>query len=59
MNINGNIQAQSLRGERFIKAAVLLTVAIFLISAPAPDPSAIADMTSNLIVIAKNPALGL
>ena len=59
MNIDGNIQAQSLRGKRFIKAAVLLTVAVFLISAPAPDPSAIADMTSNLIVIAKNPALGL
>jgi len=59
MNINGNIQAQSLRGKSFIKAAVLLTIAVFLISAPAPDPSAIADMTPNLIVIAKNPALGL
>ena len=58
MNISEDIQAQSLRGKRFIKAAVLLTVAAFLISAPAPDPSAIADMTSNLIVIAKNPALG-
>ena len=58
MNINGNVQAQSLRGKSFIKAAVLLTVAIFLISAPAPDPATIADMTSNLIVIAKNPALG-
>ena len=59
MNINGNTQAQSLQGKRFIKAAVLLTIAVFLISAPAPDPAAIADMTSNLIVIAKNPALGL
>jgi len=59
MNINGNIQPQSLRGKRFTKAAVLLTIAVFLISAPAPDPAAIADMTSNLIVTAKNPALGL
>ena len=59
MNINENIQSQSLRGRNFIKAAVLLTIAIFLISAPTPDPAAIADMTSNLIVIAKIPALGL
>ena len=58
MNIDENIQAQNLRGGNFIKAAVLLTTAIFLISAPTPDPAAIADMTSNLIVIAKNPALG-
>ncbi len=59
MNNNVHIQAASLRGKSFIKAAVLLTIALFLISAPAPDPAAIADMTSNLIVIAKNPALGL
>ena len=59
MNISENIQPQSLRGKRFIKATVLLTIAVFLISAPAPDPAAIADMTSNLIVIAKNPVLGL
>ena len=59
MKINGNIQAQSLRGKSLFKAAVLLTIAVFLISAPSPDPSAIADMTSNLLVIAKNPALGL
>lgn len=58
MNNNGNIQAQSLRGKSFLKAAVLLTVAVFLISAPTPDPSTIADMASNLIAIAKNPALG-
>jgi hypothetical protein len=38
---------------------VLLTIAVFLISAPAPDPAAIADMASNLLVIAKNPAPGL
>ena len=59
MNIYDNIQTQSLQGRNFIKAAVLLTIAIFLISAPTPDPAAIADMTSNLIVIAKNPVLGL
>ena len=59
MDNNVHIQAASLRGKSFIKGAMLLTIALFLISAPAPDPAAIADMTSNLIVIAKNPALGL
>lgn len=58
MSTNGNIQAQSLRDNGFLKAAVLLTIAVFLISAPTPDPSTIADMTSNLLVIAKNPVLG-
>ena len=59
MNINVSTQPQSLLGKSFIKSAVLLTIAVFLISAPAPDPAAIADMTANLIVIAKSPALGL
>ena len=59
MNINVNAQPQSLLGKSFIKSAVLLMIAVFLISAPAPDPAAIADMTSNLLVIAKSPALGL
>ena len=48
-------QTQSLRGRNLVKAAVLLSLGLFLISAPAPDPAAIADMTSNLIVLAKNP----
>ena len=59
MHINENIQAQILRDKSFIKTAVLLTIAIFLISAPAPGPATIAEMTSNLIMIAKNPLLGL
>jgi len=59
MDINENTQPQILRDKSFIKSAVLLTITIFLISAPTPDPSTIADITSNLIVIAKNPVLGL
>ena len=59
MNINEHIQPSNPREKSFIKSALLLTIALFLISAPTPDPSAIADMTSNLIVIAKSPVLGL
>jgi hypothetical protein len=46
-----------LKGNTFIKAAVLLTIGLFLISAPAPDAGVIEEMTSNLIAIAKNPAM--
>jgi hypothetical protein len=57
MIIYNTTQPQSLRDNNFLKAAVLLTIAFFLISAPTPDSNVITDMTSNLIVIAKNPAL--
>ena len=57
MIIYSTTQPHSLRGNNFLKAAVLLTITFFLISAPAPDSNAITDMTSNLIVVAKNPAL--
>jgi hypothetical protein len=57
MIIYETTQPQSLRGNSFLKAAVLLTIAFFLVSAPAPDSSVIAEMTSNLIVVAKNPAI--
>ena len=57
MIIHRTTQPQSLRGNSFLKAAILLTIGFFLISAPTPDSVDIADMTSNLIVIAKNPAL--
>lgn len=46
-----------LKGQSFIKAAVLLTIAVFLISAPAPDARVVEDMTNNLIVMAKNPVM--
>ena len=44
-------------GHSFIKAAVLLTIAVFLISAPAPDARVVQDVTNNLIVMAKNPVM--
>ena len=46
-----------LKGNAFIKAAVLLTIGLFLISAPTPDARVVEEMTSNLIAIAKNPAI--
>ena len=57
MNIYKTSQPQNLRDNSFLKASVLLTIGFFLISAPTPDPGAIADLISNLIVLAKNPAL--
>ncbi len=57
MIIYKTTQPESLRDNSLLKAAVLLTVAVFLVSAPAPDSRVIAEMTSNLIVIAKNPAI--
>ena len=50
MNTDKTIQPQSLKGNNYIKATVLLTVCFFLISAPTPDARVIADITSNLIV---------
>ena len=50
-------EPSSLRGNAFIKAAVILTIGLFLISAPAPDSRVVEEITSNLIVIAKNPAM--
>ncbi len=58
MNIYETTQPQSLRDNSFLKAFVILTVALFLVSAPAPDSRVIAEMTSNLIAVAKNPAIG-
>jgi len=57
MIIYQTTQASSLRGNAFIKAAVLLTIGLFLISAPAPGSGFLEDMTSNLISISKNPTL--
>jgi hypothetical protein len=56
MIVQRTSQTTSLRGNAFIKAAVLLTVGVFLISAPAPDPRILEEMTSQLISISKNPA---
>lgn len=57
MIIQATSQSTSLRGNAFIKAALLLTIGLFLISAPAPDSRVIEEMTSNLIMVAKNPAM--
>ena len=54
MNIDKSIQAQSLKGNNYIKATVLLTVCFFLISAPTPDARVMSDITSNLIVSVEN-----
>jgi len=56
MIIQRTSQTTSLRGNAFVKAAVLLTVGLFLVSAPAPDSRVLEEMTSNLISISKNPA---
>lgn len=40
-----------------MKSVVLLTIALFLISAPAPDSSDIAEMTANFIVPEQEPGL--
>jgi len=56
MIIQRTSQITSLRGNAFVKAAVLLTVGLFLVSAPAPDSRVLEEMTSNLISISKNPA---
>jgi len=57
MIIYRTAQPASLRGNAFVKATVLLTIGLFLISAPTPDPRVVAEMTSNLILISNNPAL--
>ena len=49
MNIDQFDISLDLKGKSFIKAATLLTIGFFLVSAPAPDASIIAEMTSNLI----------
>jgi hypothetical protein len=58
MIVQQTSRTTSLRGNAFIKAAVLLTVGLFLVSAPAPDSRILEEMTSHLISISKNPALG-
>lgn len=40
-----------------MKSLVLLTIALFLISAPAPDANDIAEFTSNFIVPESQPGL--
>ena len=50
MTINQFSNSMDLKGNSFIKTATLLTIGFFLVSAPAPDASIIAEMTSNLIV---------
>lgn len=40
-----------------MKSVVLLTIALFLISAPAPDSRDVAEMTANFIVPAQEPGL--
>ena len=40
-----------------VKSVVLLTIALFLISAPAPDSNDIAEMTANFIVPEQEPGL--
>lgn len=57
MIIHRTSQPTSLRGNAFIKAALLLTIGLFMISAPAPDARVLEEMTSNLLVIAKNPVM--
>ena len=57
MIITRATEPTSLRGNAFIKAAVILTIGLFLISAPAPDARVVEEITSNLITIAKNPAM--
>ena len=57
MIISRVTEPTSLRGNAFIKAAVILTIGLFLISAPAPDARVVQEITSNLIAMAKNPAI--
>lgn len=57
MIIHRTSQPTSLRGNAFIKAALLLTIGLFMISAPAPDARVLEEMTSSLLVIAKNPVM--
>ncbi len=57
MIIHRTSQPTSLRGNAFIKAALLLTIGLFLISAPALDARVLEEMTSSLLVIAKNPVM--
>ncbi|MBT8061512.1 MAG: hypothetical protein HKO64_12410 [Xanthomonadales bacterium] len=40
-----------------MKSVVLLTIALFLISAPAPDAQDVAEITSNFIVPSQEPGL--
>ena len=40
-----------------MKSVVLLTIALFLISAPAPDSRDVAEMTANFIVPTQEPGL--
>lgn len=40
-----------------MKSVVLLTIALFLISAPAPDARDVAEMTANFIVPTQEPGL--
>lgn len=40
-----------------MKSVVLLTIALFLISAPAPDSEDVAEMTANFIVPTQEPGL--
>lgn len=40
-----------------MKSVVLLTIALFLISAPAPDANDVAELTANFIVPTQEPGL--
>lgn len=54
MKIANISQTTNHNGKGFIKSAVILTIGVFLISAPAPDAQFVSEMTSNLIVTTQN-----
>lgn len=54
MNFDQKIQSLKFKGNSLVKAAVLLTISFFMISAPAPDSGVVAEMTSDLIIVANS-----
>ena len=52
MNFDQASQPERLKGNSFLKAITLITIGLFLISAPAPDARIISDITHSLIVSA-------
>ena len=49
MNIDKVFSTLELKGHTYIKAVALLTICVFLITAPAPEANVLAQLTSNLV----------
>ena len=56
MIITKKSQNERMNGKSTLKSAVLLTIGVFLLSAPPPDASLVSDITENLIVATESPA---